>query len=108
MHTNPEGAPFYVHDTSSIVTDVPLHLPELCQRVDWSVKSIQNLVETLGVTLPLNYEIYVGIDCEVVSEELHCYYYMVDHDTQTEFWLNENELSDLGFSRVVSEMHLSK
>ena len=37
-----------------------------------------------------------------------CYYYFVDHDVRTLFWLDAYNTSELGFLPVVSSLHLSK
>ncbi|KAH9950360.1 hypothetical protein B0H21DRAFT_723117 [Amylocystis lapponica] len=105
-NVNPEGAPYYVNrslaDPLVVVTDVPLHIHELCDKVLLAVEQIQYVIKTSEYVLPSNCELYVHVDD--ATED--CGYYLIDHDCRTEFWLHDFDSDSLGLPAVASAAHL--
>lgn len=58
--------------------------------------------------LPQRSEIFIQLENDDIDlESCKCNYYIVDHDTRTEFWLHPTDSYALGLGRVTSEFHLS-
>lgn len=105
-HINPEGAPYWVNTlpTICIVTDAPMHKRDVYEKVLASTEMIQDFAERLDFKWPKNSELYVrpqeGND--------GCAYYIVDHDYQTELWLQDMDTEVLDIPDASSMDHLSE
>lgn len=103
-HINPEGAPYWVNTlpTICIVTDAPMHKRDVYEKVLASTEMIQDFAERLDFKWPKNSELYVrpqeGND--------GCAYYIVDHDYQTELWLQDMDTQVLDIPDASSMDHL--
>lgn len=103
-HVNPEGANYYVNNAGAVcvVTDAPLHKQDIREKIHASVEKIHILVEHLGFKLPADCELYIK-PCST-SDKVS--YYFVDHDSQTEFWLQNVDSEELDIPDVSSIEHL--
>lgn len=103
---NPEGARYYVNNTEAIciVTDAPLHRQEIYEKLYASVERILYQIKVLKFQVPADCEIYVRPH----SNREGCVYYMIDHDSHTEFWLQSIHSDALEMPAVSSIDHLSK
>ncbi|KAH9911607.1 hypothetical protein B0H21DRAFT_670517, partial [Amylocystis lapponica] len=101
---NPEGALYYVNekDALRVVTDVPLTKGDLCDKIDLCIQRIQAEIQMLGLHLPSDCEVYVHTDGSTNS----CSYYLIDHDSRAEFWLQDYNSTSLGLPAVASAEHL--
>lgn len=109
MHVNPEGAKYYVNAFINVVTDTAIHSAHLYDCVLRGIRECNDLAKQAQITLPQQSELFIQVpDGETVSEKnCSCNYYLVDHDTQTEFWLHSIEPRDMGIVHVSSESQLS-
>lgn len=103
QYLHPEGATYFVNSLISVVTDSNILKADIYGAVMEGVGLVQNIATNLQAKITAGTELYIRAD-----EPDSCHYYLVNHDTRVEFWLNANELSELGFSRVVSMAHLSE
>ena len=102
-HLHPEGAAYYVNSLLSLVTDSSIFRPEIFASLMKAHGIVQTLATHHGFTFTPDTDLYIRCD-----EPKTCYYYLVDHDRQVEFWLNELATDELNFHRAISTEHLSK
>jgi hypothetical protein len=102
---HPEGAKFYVNSLINVVTDSNIGLRDIYDKVVKGISEVQRLVTASLGSLSKESELYIKTD---ETEENQCKYYLVDHDTQTEFWLQPMSAVDLGLQQACSIPHLSK
>ncbi|KAI9063092.1 hypothetical protein FKP32DRAFT_1758632 [Trametes sanguinea] len=100
-HVNPEGSPFYVNGNERIVTDIPAE--RLFGLKSW-IDLFQARIKTLQSPMPDDYELYLNPDTEGQS----CKYYLVNHDNQSIFWLDDvcTGLGTLDLFMACSSGHL--
>lgn len=106
QHWNPEGTCFYVKDLESlhVVTDIALQNPNFSEKLLTLIENIQLAIKTLGIILPKDIELYINLN----DDNCGCSYYLIDHSSRTEFWLEEVDSYSLGIPQVASIEHLSK
>jgi hypothetical protein len=98
---HPEGKIYFSRDAGlRAVTDSYLYTPELGERICAWANEVERQATNKGFVLTDSVELFLQLDDE------DCNYYFVDHATQTIFWLEEYETSDLGLHPVVSSSHL--
>ena len=102
QHLHPEGSTYFVNSLINVITDSNIRKPDVYATLMEGISVVQGLATSAQATLSAATELYIRAD-----EPKTCHYYLVNHDTQAEFWLNENEFDELGFCRVVSMAHLS-
>ncbi|KAF9485031.1 hypothetical protein BDN70DRAFT_848640 [Pholiota conissans] len=98
---HPEGK-VYFHRSGDlrVVTECDMHDPEVAAKVAaWTSHVLQCAVDQ-EITFTSTMELFLQPD------EDDCNYYIVDHATQTVFWLTRDETDDLGLLPVVSPSHL--
>ena len=93
-----------LYGTLPIITDSPIQEAWTQEKLNRAISYILKQIAGWGSKLPRNAELYVRVDRS--SEE--CAYYFVDHDTQTEFWVQDIKMEDLGMPSVSSIWHISK
>lgn len=105
QHLNPEGAPYYVRREGdiSVVTDAPIHKLDVSEKVNAAFERFQALVDQVGFKLPVYCDLYLRPN----GDDDGCGYYLVDHDSQTAFWLQSIESDALELPAVTSITHLS-
>ncbi|OCH96112.1 hypothetical protein OBBRIDRAFT_363125 [Obba rivulosa] len=101
---NPEGSPFYVTECGaiSVVTDSPIQEAGISEKLAKGIGRVRSQIEDLAFKLPRNAELYIRAD--KIKET--CSYYFVDHDSQTEFWLQDIEMTTMGMPEVSSVKHI--
>lgn len=85
-----------------MVTDSDVRDEDVYNLLSKGIAHFLKMVDALQTPLPESSELYIRAELE----DERCSYYIVDHDSQTEFWLQQAESDDLGFYRVASETHL--
>ncbi|KZP15299.1 hypothetical protein FIBSPDRAFT_750552, partial [Athelia psychrophila] len=107
-YTHPEGAKYFHRAAStskhiSTVTDADIYNAAILAKVNAWTKVLESALRATGVDLTSpSIELFLE-PCEDLTT---CGYYLVDHGTRSEFWVNQitSELLDLG--QVVSTSHL--
>ncbi|KAJ4490175.1 hypothetical protein J3R30DRAFT_3360969 [Lentinula aciculospora] len=101
-HTHPEGQ-LYFHRNSAlqVTTDAYLYATEILDKVLLWVKIIEDLLEEKNIPLSDSVELYI------LLEDAGCAYYLVDHASRSQFWLEAIPSEDLGIPNVDSPSHLS-
>ncbi|GJE86139.1 hypothetical protein PsYK624_022190 [Phanerochaete sordida] len=103
QHPHPEGATYFINNLINVVTDSNILRADIFGVFMEGVGQVQSLAANLDIKISASVELYVRAE---LGKENKCHYYLVNHQARTEFWLNDNDLVDLGFSRVVSRPHL--
>ncbi|EMD42073.1 hypothetical protein CERSUDRAFT_110625 [Gelatoporia subvermispora B] len=104
MYINPEGSPYYVIASHpfSIVTDSMVEESDTQEELYKGIRHIIAQIEDLSFQLPRNAELYIRFDKAAGGYR----YYFVDHDAQTEFWLQDIEMASLSIPEVSSTYHM--
>lgn len=102
---HPEGARYYVNSLMNVVTDSNIGMREIFDKIVKGLGEFQSLVSNHLGNIPKSSELYIKLDD---TEENQCDYYLVDHDTRTEFWLQPLTAADLGLQQTCSATHLSE
>ncbi|KIP11931.1 hypothetical protein PHLGIDRAFT_113994 [Phlebiopsis gigantea 11061_1 CR5-6] len=102
-HMHPEGARYYVNCTLAIpvVTDSCLKGEDILCIITEGLLVFQDLAAK-SPKLPPTTELYIRVENETERE---CGYYLVDHATQLEFWLEKVTTTQIGLDQVSSEAH---
>lgn len=105
MYIHPEGAVFYVstREDITIVTDAPIGDAATLEKVNAGIDKFCVAISSRASKLPKNTELYICAN----RDDYACSYYLVDHDAQVEFWLEDVDMSTIGVPQVSSEAHLS-
>ncbi|EMD42097.1 hypothetical protein CERSUDRAFT_120924 [Gelatoporia subvermispora B] len=106
MCINPEGSPYYVTTSHpfSIVTDSVIQEGGTQEKLNKGIHHIMAQIEDMSFPMPRNAELYIRFDKATGG----CKYYFVDHDAQTEFWLQDVEMASIGMPEVSSVYHTSE
>lgn len=99
---HPEGAVYYIHHKMKICTDTPIYDTALYADLRVAIDEFQQLAERLNVSLPEDHELYLQID---TINKGFCYY-LIDHDRQMQFWLQDVYSYDLNLPKTASMAHL--
>ncbi|KDR80108.1 hypothetical protein GALMADRAFT_242345 [Galerina marginata CBS 339.88] len=98
---HPEGKIYFYRDSGlRIVTDSYLYTPEVGEQICAWAHEVEKQAADKSFVLTDSVELFLQL------EDDDCNYYFVDRATQTLFWLEEYETSDLGLHPVVSPSHL--
>lgn len=105
-HVNPEGSRYFVNNsgTFAIVTDTPIRSQELWLKLFQGIQSVHALIENAKLCLQPTSELYI----RVCGNNSVYDYYFVDHETQTEFWLEDVNAEALDLPEYTSNDHLSE
>ncbi|KAK7026852.1 hypothetical protein VNI00_015394 [Paramarasmius palmivorus] len=100
-YTHPEGQLyFFCNAPLRIVTESYLYNSVTLEKVLYWSKHIEAILEEKQIPLSERIELFICI------EEDGCSYYLVNHATQTQFWLEEVDTVSLGLPDVDSDSHL--
>jgi hypothetical protein len=100
-YTHPEGQLyFYRRSAPRIVTEAYIYNLDIMAKVSSWSRLIEELIAEKNIVLSDDVELFLQI------EEDDCAYYLVDHATRTEFWLDELSTDDINIPGVVSTSHL--
>ncbi|OCH93305.1 hypothetical protein OBBRIDRAFT_790335 [Obba rivulosa] len=104
MYVHPEGTVYYINtgEVIPVVTDTPVCHPTALKKLEEGVGAVWDCMNNSQTSIPNNSELYIY--AEPNAEE--CKYYLIYHDSQTEFWLENTEMSSLYMPPVSSEAHL--
>jgi hypothetical protein len=103
-YIHPEGQLYFVrHAPLVIVTEAYLHNSEVMKRIAGFAKEAELLLSAMNFeprdTLELLLQLKDGEDV--------CYYYFIDHETRTQFWIHDISTQDLNLYPVTATSHLS-
>ncbi|KAF8531142.1 hypothetical protein JB92DRAFT_2853692 [Gautieria morchelliformis] len=101
-YVHPEGQIYYYHARKRVVTEANLKSPSVLDRINFWLKEFDLLLEKSCLELPTAYELALELDIE----EEGCSYYLVDHDSQTTFYLDGTDTTCLDLPDVCSMDHL--
>jgi hypothetical protein len=102
--THPEGKPYFCRNAGlRVVTEAYLYHPEIMNKVSFWTSSLENALQRKGMKPSTTTELFLEPRDDMES----CGYYLVDHATRTEFWINPVSTALLGVGRVTSPSHLS-
>ncbi|PSS37766.1 hypothetical protein PHLCEN_2v459, partial [Hermanssonia centrifuga] len=105
-HVSPEGGRFFVNSIMQVVTDTNIYDLQLYQRLQYGITEFQALSSQLDKGLPNHSELFIQLANPADEKCGQCNYYIVDHDTQTEYWLHPVDPYEMGIFRVTSESHI--
>ncbi|TFY75367.1 hypothetical protein EWM64_g8648 [Hericium alpestre] len=107
--THPEGGLYFYDAERRIFTDAYVYEPAVAEEVEQFVLHINEIVKLQSKLLPPNHELVLEIEPSAwdTGETLWGYYY-IDHDTRSQFWLEEFDNSYLTWelSGVASFSHI--
>lgn len=102
-YTHPEGQPYFHRTTGlRVVTEAYLYRSETMDRVSAWASRIEDALLIKGIKPSHTVELFLQ-PCEDLES---CGYYLVDHATRSEFWIDQVSTEFLGLRRVVSISHL--
>ena len=102
--THPEGQTYFYRSAGlRVVTEACIHRPEIMDKVSSWTSSVENALRIKGITPPATTELFLEPHEGLES----CGYYLVDHTTRSEFWIDQVSTEVLQLDRVVSISHLS-
>ncbi|KAF8155638.1 hypothetical protein B0H34DRAFT_504436 [Crassisporium funariophilum] len=98
---HPEGKAYFYRDSGlRIVTDSYLYTPAIGEKIcAWS-QEVEKQAASKDFILNESVELFLQI------EDDDCNYYFADHATQTLFWLEDLDTTELGLLPVISSSHL--
>jgi hypothetical protein len=101
-YTHPEGQLYFHRDSAlKITTDAYLYSPEILNKVLLWAKEIEAIFEEKSIPFSDSIELYILI------EEAGCAYYLIDHASKSQFWLESLQNDQLGIPDVDSPSHLN-
>lgn len=89
----------------NIVTDSQIESQPIFEKIMAAKSCIDELVTSYRGKLPNSCELYITAGND---SDQQCGYYLVDHETQTEFWLTSVNTADMSFQQISSASHLSE
>jgi len=102
-YTHPEGQPYFHRSAGlRVVTEAYLYRSEIMDKVSCWASSIEEALRIRGIETSDKMELFLepGEDLE------SCGYYLVNHSTRSEFWIDQVSTEFLGLRQVVSLSHL--
>lgn len=101
---HPEGQLyFYCDGPLKVVTEGYLHDPEVPERISHWTSEVLKSIDGLGIALTGSIELYLELDDD---DKYSCLYYLINHSTQSIFWLESMPTTLLDISPIVSTSHL--
>jgi hypothetical protein len=103
-YTHPEGQLYFHRNTElRVVTEAYLYRPEIMDKISsWTFK-VEEALQIKGIKPTSTMELFLEPREDLES----CGYYLVDHSTRSEFWIDQVSTELLGLPPVVSTSHLS-
>ncbi|THH32081.1 hypothetical protein EUX98_g2117 [Antrodiella citrinella] len=100
---HPEGNVYFVRNSQpKVVTEANMYAEVVQEKVAQWIDEIENFAASRAICLSETVELTVD-----PSDDLeYCKYYLVDHSSRVEFWLDEVTTEELGIRTAVSEAHL--
>ncbi|KAF8206670.1 hypothetical protein K438DRAFT_1816255 [Mycena galopus ATCC 62051] len=101
-HIHPEGQLYFCHHGSlRVVTEAYLYRPETLDKVTRWIKRIEDVIAAKNIPVSEELELFIKIENE------DCVYYLVDHSTHAESWLEDIDTERLNLPPVVSVSQLN-
>ncbi|KAJ7797588.1 hypothetical protein B0H14DRAFT_3547673, partial [Mycena olivaceomarginata] len=101
-HIHPEGHLYFCREGSfRVVTEAYLYRPQTFDKVTRWIKEIEDLMADKEFPVSDQLELFIKIEDE------DCAYYLVDHATQAESWLETIDMDNLGLPPVLSISQLN-
>ncbi|KAJ7706611.1 hypothetical protein B0H16DRAFT_1634781 [Mycena metata] len=96
-HVHPEGQLYFFRQGPlRVVTDAYLYSATTAEIVCRWVEVVEGLLSTAGVVVGTTFELFLQ------PEENGCAYYLIDHATCAQFWLQKYNTEDLGLQNFGS------
>jgi hypothetical protein len=103
-YTHPEGQPYFHRNAGlRVVTEAYLYRSEIMDKISCWTNSIEKALRIRGIEPSDKMELFLEPREDLES----CGYYLVDHSTHSEFWIDQVSTEFLGLRQVVSLSHLS-
>ncbi|KAI0788427.1 hypothetical protein C8Q75DRAFT_807648 [Abortiporus biennis] len=100
----PEGSFYYYNRPLRVVTDSDITIFRVYHTIQSGMNRLHDMLSS-ATNLPHDYEVYISADED--TETAQCSYYLLNHENQTEFWLETISSADLDFPPATSSPHLS-
>ncbi|KAJ7231978.1 hypothetical protein C8J57DRAFT_1384368 [Mycena rebaudengoi] len=103
-HIHPEGQLYFCRDGPfRVVTEAYIYRPDVLDKAICWIQKIEDRITDKRIAISNQTELFIKLEDE------DCAYYLVDHTTNAQFWLEdiETETNDLGLPPVVSTSHFS-
>ncbi|KAJ7512641.1 hypothetical protein B0H11DRAFT_1946634 [Mycena galericulata] len=101
-HIHPEGQLYFCREGAPrILTEAYLYRPEILDKVTCWIEKIEERLVRINFPVSDQVELFIKI------EDDNCAYYLVDHATRAQSWLEEINTYDLGLPPVVSLSQLN-
>jgi hypothetical protein len=105
VHTHPEGQQYFYRDSKlRIVTEAYLYRKETMEKISHWSKIIEDLLIQRNLVISDNVELFIQFDDDTNS----CAYYLIDHSSRTQFWIDPMSTDVLNLPQVESSSHLSE
>jgi hypothetical protein len=102
--THPEGQTYFYRSAGlRVVTEAFIYRPEIMDKISSWADRVEDALKIKGITPPATTELFL----EPYEGLESCGYYLVDHATRSEFWIDQVSTEVLDLGRVVSISHLS-
>lgn len=103
-YTHPEGQLYFYRNIElRVVTEAYLYRPEVMAKIASWTTMVQEALNIKGIKFTGAIELFL----EPREDMESCGYYLVDHSTRSEFWIDQVSTELLGLPQVVSMSHLS-
>jgi len=101
---HPEGQTYFYRSAGlRIVTEACIYRPEIMDKISSWASSVEDALRIKGVTPPATTELFL----EPYEDLETCGYYLIDHTTRSESWIDQVSTEVLRLQQVVSISHLS-
>lgn len=96
---------YFYNKHSRVLTEAYIYSVPTLKRISYWIKVIEGLARSCEIKLLDSVEIFLGLDG---SENDECCYYLIDHSTQSEFWLQDYSSEELDLPPSLSLTQLSE
>ena len=100
----PEGQLYFYNEEYHVVTEAYIHSDSTLKRISYWIEVIESLARAREIKLLDTVELFLQLE----EEDDGCSYYLIDHVTQTEFWLLDYSSEELNMPASLSLSQLSE
>jgi hypothetical protein len=101
--THPEGQTYFYRSAGlRVVTEAFIYRPEIMDKISSWADRVEDALKIKGITPSATTELFL----EPYEGLESCGYYLVNHATHSEFWIDQVSTEVLDLGRVVSMSHL--
>lgn len=102
-YTHPEGQLYFHRNIElRVVTEAYLYRSEIMDKISSWTSKVEEALQIKGIKPSSTVELFL----EPREDMESCGYYLVDHSTRSEFWIDQVSTELLGLAPVVSMSHL--